>query len=62
MNEHFGYRYEVVKKIGKGSFGVVLKCYDHKEKAYSAIKILKNKSRLYKQGLVEAKLVKHLND
>jgi hypothetical protein len=40
----------------------VLKCYDHKEKAYSAIKILKNKSRLYKQGLVEAKLVKHLND
>lgn len=27
-----------------------------------ALKILKNKKRLYKQGLVEAKLVKHLND
>jgi dual specificity tyrosine-phosphorylation-regulated kinase 2/3/4 len=40
----------------------VLRCYDHKEKVYVALKILKNKKRLYKQGLVEAKLVKHLND
>ena len=62
MNEHLGYRYEVSKKCGKGSFGVVLKCYDHKEREHCAIKILKNKKRLYKQGLVEAKLIKHLND
>mgnify|MGYP001395258559 CR=1 FL=1 len=62
INEHLNYRYEVVKKIGKGSFGVVLKCYDHKNREYCALKILKNKKRLYKQGLVEAKLIKHLND
>jgi len=62
MNEHLGFRYEVNKKCGKGSFGVVLKCYDHKEREYCAIKILKNKKRLYKQGLVEARLIKHLND
>ena len=48
MNEHLGFRYEVNKKIGKGSFGVVMRCYDHKEKEYVAIKILKNKKRLYK--------------
>lgn len=41
---------------------MVLRCYDHKEKQYVALKILKNKKRLYKQGLVEAKLIKHLND
>ena len=48
INEHLAYRYEVVKKIGKGSFGVVLKCYDHKLREYCALKILKNKKRLYK--------------
>ena len=62
INEHLAYRYEVIKKLGKGSFGVVLKCFDHKLKEYVALKILKNKKRLYKQGQVEAKLVKHLND
>ena len=62
LNEHISYRYEIVKKLGKGSFGVVLKAYDHKHKEYCALKILKNKKRLYKQGLVEAKLIKHLND
>lgn len=48
MNEHLGYRYEVVKKLGKGSFGMVVRCYDHKEKEYVALKTLKNKKRLYK--------------
>lgn len=62
INEHLAYRYEVKEKIGKGSFGVVLKCYDHKKKEFCALKILKNVKRLYEQGLVEAKLIKHLNE
>lgn len=61
MHEHLGYRYEVVKKIGKGSFGIVLRVFDHKIKEFVALKILKNKKRLYKQGLVEAKLIESLN-
>jgi dual specificity tyrosine-phosphorylation-regulated kinase 2/3/4 len=61
INEHFSYRYECTKKLGKGSFGVVLKCFDHKEREYVALKVLKNKKRLYKQGLVEARLIQHLN-
>jgi dual specificity tyrosine-phosphorylation-regulated kinase 2/3/4 len=32
MNEHIAYRYEIVKKIGKGSFGIVLRAFDHKTK------------------------------
>lgn len=60
-NEHIGYRYEVVKKLGKGSFGIVLRVFDHKQKEFVALKILKNKTRLYKQGLVEAKLIETLN-
>ena len=60
-NEHLGYRYEVVKKLGKGSFGIVLRVFDHKQKEFVALKILKNKKRLYKQGLVESKLIETLN-
>jgi len=60
-NEHLGYRYEVVKKLGKGSFGIVLRVFDHKQKEFVALKILKNKKRLYKQGLVESKLIDTLN-
>ena len=60
-DEHIGYRYEVVKKLGKGSFGIVLRVFDHKLQVYVALKILKNKKRLYKQGLVESKLIETLN-
>jgi len=60
-NEHLGYRYEVIKKLGKGSFGIVLRVFDHKTNEYVALKILKNKKRLYKQGLVESKLIETLN-
>ena len=48
LNEHLGYRYEVTKKLGKGSFGVVLKCFDHKLKETVGLKVLRNKKRLYK--------------
>jgi dual specificity tyrosine-phosphorylation-regulated kinase 2/3/4 len=28
--DHINYRYEVHKKLGKGAFGVVVRCFDHK--------------------------------
>jgi serine/threonine protein kinase len=59
-NDHIDYRYEIVKKLGKGSFGIVLRVFDHKQKEFVALKVLKNKKR-YKQGLVEAKLIETLN-
>lgn len=39
--------------MGKGSFGQVCKCYDHKTKKYIAVKIIRNKKRFEKQGVVE---------
>lgn len=46
-----------MSKLGKGSFGYVLKCFDHKEKKYIALKIIRNKKRLQKQGMVEVRLL-----
>jgi dual specificity tyrosine-phosphorylation-regulated kinase 2/3/4 len=60
-NDHIDYRYEIVKKLGKGSFGIVLRVFDHKMQEFVALKILKNKKRLMKQGLVEANLIETLN-
>ena len=28
--DQINYRYEVQKKLGRGAFGVVVRCYDHK--------------------------------
>lgn len=47
-HDHISYRFEVVKRLGKGSFGQVFKCFDHKKKETVALKILRNKKRLYK--------------
>lgn len=38
------------------------KCFDHKEKVHVAMKILLNKKRLFKQGLVEKKILEVLMD
>ena len=48
LHDHISYRFEIVKKLGKGSFGKVVKCFDHKKKEFVALKILRNKKRLHK--------------
>ena len=35
----------------------MVKCYDHKHKHYVAVKIIRNKKRFEKQGLVELKVL-----
>ena len=32
LHEHIAYRFEPIKKLGKGSFGIVVRCFDHKLK------------------------------
>ena len=57
VGAHVAYRFEIQEICGKGSFGQVFLCKDHKNKEKVALKILRNKQRLYKQGLVEAKIL-----
>lgn len=59
-NDHIGYRYEVLKFLGKGSFGTALKCFDHKTGKEVALKIVKNKQKYVYQAGVELKILQFL--
>lgn len=60
--DHIIYRYEIIGILGKGSFGVVLRVFDHRLKQPLALKIIKNKSRFTQQSAVEVKILKYLKD
>lgn len=59
-NDHLAYRYEVIDTLGKGSFGQVLQCKDHRTGESVAVKIIRNKKRFHHQALVEIKILENL--
>ena len=59
-HDHVMYRYEVLKVLGKGSFGQVLKAYDHKTQMHIALKIVRNEKRFHRQAQEEIKILDHL--
>lgn len=60
--DHLAYRYEVVDILGKGSFGQVVRCVDHKTGILVAVKIIRNKKRFHQQALVEVNILKKLRE
>ncbi|XP_051854461.1 dual specificity tyrosine-phosphorylation-regulated kinase 3 [Antechinus flavipes] len=58
--DHLAYRYEVLKIIGKGSFGQVARVYDHKLHQYVALKMVRNEKRFHRQAAEEIKILEHL--
>ena len=59
-HDHIQYRYEVLKVIGKGSFGQVLKAYDHKNHLHIALKIVRNEKRFHRQAQEEIRILEHI--
>ena len=60
--DHLAYRYEVVDLLGKGSFGQVVRCVDHKSGTLVAVKIIRNKKRFHQQALVEVNILQNLKE
>ena len=60
--DHLSFRYEIIDVLGKGSFGQVVRCIDHKTGGLVAIKIIRNKKRFHQQALVEVDILKKLRE
>ncbi|XP_052253323.1 dual specificity tyrosine-phosphorylation-regulated kinase 1B-like isoform X2 [Dreissena polymorpha] len=54
-------RYEIDSLIGKGSFGQVVKAFDHQDQEPIAIKIIKNKKPFLNQAQIEVRLLETMN-
>ncbi|XP_063307191.1 dual specificity tyrosine-phosphorylation-regulated kinase 3 [Pelobates fuscus] len=59
-HDHLAYRYEMLKVIGKGSFGQVAKVYDHKLHQQVALKVVRNEKRFHRQAAEEIRILEHL--
>lgn len=59
-HDHIQYRYEILKVIGKGSFGSVIKAFDHKNQVHVALKIIRNEKRFHRQAAEEVRILEHL--
>ncbi|KAL9056442.1 MAG: hypothetical protein Q9162_002923 [Coniocarpon cinnabarinum] len=62
VGDHLAYRYEVIDILGKGSFGQVVRCVDHKTGVLVAVKIIRNKKRFHQQALVEVNILQKLRE
>ena len=62
IGDHLCFRYEIVENLGKGTFGKVFKCLDHKRKIYVAVKIINKSPRMKIQGDSEINILEKLND
>jgi len=60
IHDHLAYRYEILKVIGKGSFGHVMKAYDHKTRSYVAVKVVRNEKRFHRQAAEEIRILEQL--
>jgi len=62
VGDHLAYRYEIIDILGKGSFGQVVRCIDHKTGGLVAVKIIRNKKRFHQQALVEVNILQKLRE
>jgi dual specificity tyrosine-phosphorylation-regulated kinase 2/3/4 len=62
QGDHIRFRYEISQMLGRGSFGQVARCIDHKTGAQVAVKIIRNKKRFYQQAQIEIRVLAHLRD
>ena len=62
IGDDIKYRYEIVEAIGKGTFGQVVKVFDHSIKKFFAMKIIKNRQKFFDQSRIEIDILRYLKE
>lgn len=63
VGDHIYYRYEIEDCcLGRGSFGAVLRCFDHATGHAVAVKVIRNKKRFQKQAAIETDILALLQE
>ena len=60
--DHIAYRYEILSLLGRGSFGQVCECFDHKKKEKVAVKVIKNKPKFHQQAKIEIRVLQAMRE
>ncbi|XP_031405116.1 serine/threonine-protein kinase AFC3 isoform X2 [Punica granatum] len=60
LGENLTPRYKILSKMGEGTFGRVLECWDRQTKEYVAIKVVRNVAKYRDAALVEVDILQHL--
>ena len=62
VDEAIDYRYQIHTKLGKGTFGTVYRCTDHKWNLDVAVKVVRNEKRFHKQAKIEMQIYDLFNE
>lgn len=60
QNDHIAYRYQQLELMGKGAFGSVIRCLDHKSGKRVAIKLIRDQQKYHDQTRLERDILKNL--
>ncbi|MEW5301695.1 MAG: hypothetical protein WDW36_004538 [Sanguina aurantia] len=60
IGENLSSRYKILSKMGEGTFGRVLECWDRKHKEYVAIKIVRNIDKYRHAAMIELEVLSTL--
>lgn len=59
-DDHIAFRFQIIKALGSGAFGVCYLVYDHKTKQECALKIIRKEERFQRQAKKEYQILKTL--
>mmetsp|Transcript_29020 Transcript_29020/g.64016 ORF Transcript_29020/g.64016 Transcript_29020/m.64016 type:complete len:454 (-) Transcript_29020:627-1988(-) len=60
LGENLSSRYKILSKMGEGTFGRVLECWDRKRKDYVAVKIVRNIDKYRHAAMIELEVLNTL--